>query len=141
MSDSLKVVPGKHYLAFVLDSKCREEILSLYPKRFKDIVCHHVTIAYDVKGGNIEALQDFINEDHELKLNGFVKADGIDLFLVLIDGHCKRKFMGGFYHLTFTKRTDRHNNDSNRVFTDEISYEGMLSAGMILTGGFALLQK
>ena len=42
----MQVTEGSHYLAYVLDDECRENLLSRVVTRHEVQVCHHVTIHY-----------------------------------------------------------------------------------------------
>ncbi len=134
----MKVITGKHYLAFVLDEETRKTILELYPQRFEVVRCDHITVAYSFTEADVPLLQDFVDRNHTMQLNCFIQADGIDLFRVLANGKISRP-LGGWFHLTYTRSESRESSDSNRVFSGEIKAEGMYSAGLKLGGTFQLV--
>lgn len=127
------------YLAFVLTDECRKELLKLYPNRFDVVKCDHVTIQYDINKEELKKFQP-IFDANEFKLNGFIEADGIDLFRVTVDGNSQRPD-GNFYHLTFTRTKERASSDSNKVLAGEIISSGNFHAGFKLNGTLRFLSK
>lgn len=134
----MKVVPGKHYLAFVLDEACKKMILGLYPANHPVVKCDHVTISYPVMEEDVNELQAVVDSNPVFKLNGFIEADGIDVFRVAVNNYCLRPD-GKHYHLTYSRLESRASSDSNKVFDGEIIARSYSTAEEVLTGEFKLV--
>ena len=133
-----RITLGSHYLAFVLTEECRKEILSLYHKFHEVHVCHHVTIQFAITEDKLDYLQNLIDSNPRLEINGLVTSDRIDFFRVLVNGKLIQTDQS-FSHLTFTRKANARNRDSNLVLKGEIPHTGLLSAGGVLEGHFELI--
>lgn len=136
----MQVSTGNHYLAFVLTEECRNTILSNFPQHYEVVKCDHVTVVYDIKEGDIPALQHWVDVERIFTLEAFIEADGIDLFRVSMNGRRERP-MGGIFHLTYTRTHERQSADANKVFSGEIKHTYVQPVSMRLEGELRLVQK
>lgn len=134
----MKVTTGSHYLAFVLDENTRNRVMMLYHQRHPVTVCHHVTIQLNIEESDVERLQSIVDANPEFKLSSMIETDVVDLFRVDVDGVLLATDQS-FTHLTYTRKLEARNRDSNRVLKGEIDLTGIFSASAVLTGQFELI--
>lgn len=141
MTDShLRVTPGDHYLAFVLDETSRRRVRLKCLAMFDIVTCDHVTIAYDFNQEDCDKLQKLVDRHPHVEVTEWIRADGIDLFRVSVNGEVQRP-CGGLYHLTLSKNRVRQSSDSNRVLSGEISTRDAKPTLIQLSGEFKLIPK
>lgn len=98
------------YTAFVLSQRARAEVLSNFPPKFKDVICHHVTDRFGVA-------QDFpAPSNAKVTVVGYACDDSLEAVVVEVDGDRKRKD-GKVYHITLSldKSQGRKPVESNSV--------------------------
>jgi hypothetical protein len=130
----MKFVPGT-YFAFKLSEKSRKKILELFPVAHSNVVCHHVTIEFNLTPEKL-AKYNF-SGDTEVKVIGEGRAPGVQALLVSIDNQ-RFRADGGFYHLTLSLEPPHRPVESNKVTKDQMQW---LKGSFSLEGEFVLLKK
>lgn len=88
-------IKGK-YLAFVLDNKSREKLISAFPPSFDTVICHHVTIKFnDIDIEDVEKYQDMTRAT----IVGFITEDNLEALVVNLGSTIKRDD-GSIFHIT-----------------------------------------
>jgi hypothetical protein len=108
------VTSGKHYLALVLTKQCREELLRLYPPRYKLVKCKHITIQYDIWPDQVERLQKFVSCYPEFTAARLIRTNCLDVLEVFGNSTPFRP-LGGCFHVTLSHTEERSSSDSNDV--------------------------
>lgn len=116
--EKLRVKPGEHYLAFVLDEKSRNKLLRLYPPKNANVVCHHITIMHRIEEKDIRALQQIVNCKVPPEVVSYNYYDGLDLLSVTVKHQIKR-LDGGKYHITHSHSDELKPVDSNKFLSNE----------------------
>jgi len=83
------------YTAFVLSQRARAELLSKFPPKFPDVICHHVTERFGVPNG-FQA-----PNDSNVTVVGYASDDSLEALVVEVDGARERKD-GKVYHITLS---------------------------------------
>ena len=133
----MQVTTGSHYLAFVLDEETRQAIFKLYPARHEVQVCHHITIQFKIKDTDVARLQELVDSNPRFELAGLVESETIDFFYIDVNG--EPLITDRRSHLTFSRKPEAQNRDSNRVMKGELGLHSLRFAAGTLTGHFALL--
>ena len=136
----IKITTGNHYLAYVLSDECKKWCLDNFPKRHEITVCHHVTIAYDFSDDDVEKLQTFIDSNPVFHISKFITSDCIDFLEVHVNGELMET-SSSTTHLTFSRKLDSRNSDSNLVNKGFIQKTGEWKASGLLFGEFQLINK
>ncbi len=107
---------SKKYLAFVLDEASRTEILNNIKPKYKVIVCHHVTVTYDLNEENIHLYEDLKNAS--LEVVGYQYGLGVDCVAVEVNGNRKRPD-GSIYHVTLSLKRGHRPEESNDILRNQ----------------------
>lgn len=91
----------------VIDQQDRNRILSKFEPKFPEIIFHHITY-----NGPKDEIPEITND---FKIVGYTFIDGLEAFIVAVDGNINRPD-GGIYHITFSLDRDKgfkpvHSND------------------------------
>lgn len=125
---------SKHYLAFVISPESREELIRLFKPKFSRVICHHVTIEFNVADGF--DLSEFISKPYTVKAIGVAQGDGVECIAVSING-VRERIDGSFYHITLSVEPPHKPVESNTL-KDKVS----LIRGIVpITGSFQLVRK
>lgn len=136
----MKVTTGNHYLAFVLDEDCSNDISSLWPSQHPVKKCHHVTIAYNFDESDIDRLQKLVDSISKIEIFEMIITDVVDLFLVKINDMVLITD-SSFSHLTHAFQEGAQSSDSSRVLNGEIPIKEITPAVFELSGRFELIEK
>lgn len=136
----MKVTTGNHYLAFVLDENCSNDISSLWPSRHPVKKCHHVTIAYNFDESQVGSLQRLVNAKPTFSIFELITTDVVDLFVVMVNGMVM-KTDSSLSHLTHAFQEGAQSSDSSRVLNGDIPIKEITPAVFELTGRFELIEK
>ncbi len=136
----MKITTGNHYLAFVLDEECRQEVLKYWTASHEVIKCHHVTLAYNFSQEDIPRLQDLVDSNPSFTISYLVKSDVVDFFRVLVNGEVLETDSSSS-HLTLSHKSHAEASYSSRVIKGEIPHDVYPTLGMDLTGHFELIEK
>jgi hypothetical protein len=83
------------FLAYELDSESRARLLQIFPPKYADVVCHHVTIRYPARKADV--LPDLPSL---CEVVGYADSgDGVEVLVVAIDGQVVRPD-GRYFHIT-----------------------------------------
>jgi hypothetical protein len=111
----MEFIPGT-YLAFKLSEKSRAETLEMFPPRHSKVVCHHVTIEFNLTP---EKLSKYgFSNTSRVKVIGIGHREGVQALLISIDGDTIRED-GGFYHLTLSLEPPHKPVESNNITQDQ----------------------
>lgn len=119
----LEVIPGNHYLAYVLDEATQKHLLSLFPPKNSVVKCHHVTIAREIKPEHARYFQMLVDMNPVFETTTWMQGPGIELFTVTMNG-LVRRFDYKIHHITHSHSTDREANDSNHLLEGRIDCIG-----------------
>lgn len=86
----------KHYLAFVLDKKSRDNLIKSFPPLFEKTICHHITLKFN--GIEVDSVDKFYGIEN-VNVIGYIADDALETLVVEFDGTTKRED-GGTYHIT-----------------------------------------
>lgn len=135
----MKIEVGEHYLAFVLDEASRNRLLTFYPPQHEVEKCHHVTIAYEIKEEHLPYYRALVANAPPFWTSTYIRADGIDLFAVLVNG-MTRRFDQKVYHITHSHSKAREASDANEVFRRVLNiHDTQYGVVQRLTGEFQLI--
>jgi hypothetical protein len=101
----------KGYQAFNITAKSREEILTIFPPRFSNVVAHHITHKFKVTEDLGLPTIDSVN------VIGYACNENIECLVVEVDGHSTRPD-GKIYHLTLSHSDNAKPADSNDLIED-----------------------
>jgi hypothetical protein len=83
------------YLAYEIDPDSRKELLAMFPPKYPDVICHHVTIRFPVSRTSV--LPDLPSR---CEVIGYADSgDGVEALVVEIDGRVVRED-GNLFHIT-----------------------------------------
>lgn len=98
----------KGYLALVLSESAREDICWLYGPKHENFIGHHVTLEFGIDQPEI------LIQPKKVEIVGRTFDEGVEAFVVSIDGSTKRKD-GGTYHLTWSLANGHKPFESNKL--------------------------
>jgi len=99
------------YLAFVLDDASRQQLLAAYPPDFSSVICHHVTIIYNLNEVNLEQVKPDLGT---VLVTGHISSDGVECFTATVGGK-RTRVDGGWYHVTSSVEPPKKPVDSNTL--------------------------
>jgi hypothetical protein len=138
--------PG-HYLAFELSDKSRANALALFTPRFSKVICHHVTIEFNLTKDNFEKYKRMLTPTPVVTAYGYAKGDGIEALAVAISGpnveNETDRVDGSFYHVTLSLDPPHKPVESNKLKDKVVLISSMFRsvASLTLAGEFKLLKK
>lgn len=99
------------YAAYVLTPESRELILTRFPPRFSDVICHHVTERFGVP-----RTMKFMPQAAEIVVVGYACDVSLEALVVTVNGKTARPD-GMVYHITLSldRSQGRKPADSNRL--------------------------
>jgi len=124
-----------HYLAFELTEKSRAHLLSVFQPKFTKVICHHVTIEFNLTEEKLAAFEDRVG-DSVVHAIGHAVGDGIECVAVSIGGRTDRAD-GSFYHVTLSLEPPHKPVESNKL-QDKVE---LIRGFVKLEGQFKLLKK
>lgn len=136
-----KFEPG-NYLAFELSDRCRANVLTLFQPRFSKVICHHVTIEFNLTAEKFEKLKKLFAYGPTVRAYGYAKGDGIECIAVAIGGETDRED-GSFYHVTISLDSPHKPVESNTLKNKVVLIKDMFRSidSLKLDGEFKLLKK
>lgn len=91
------------YTAYVLTEKSRKVLHLLYPAKYPEFIGHHITEHFGVPADTPAP-----DEPVLVQVVGYIDTgDGLEGFVVEIDGDSKRESDGGTYHITWSLDRDK----------------------------------
>lgn len=138
---NLEFVPGT-YLAFKLSDKCRADLIQKFKPSFSKVVCHHVTIEFNLTKEKLDAFNEKMTKSNKVDFGNIVNAigiargDGIEAIAVAINNKRDRAD-GSFYHVTLSLESPHKPVESNTL-RDKIE---LIRGLVFLEGDFVLLKK
>jgi hypothetical protein len=128
------------YLAFVLDDKSREHMISYLKPSFSKVICHHVTIEFNLTPKNVAELKERKELDGEIEvaIYGIARGDGVDCLLAQVNGERDRRD-GGFYHVTLSVEPPQKPVASN--FIERSKFAFIKQPAIEVTGSLMLVKK
>jgi hypothetical protein len=133
--------PG-HYLAFALSDESRAQILTMFPARFEKVICHHVTLDFNLTAQRLEKFMDLIDPPPIVRAYGYAKGNGVECLAVAIGDHVDRPD-GSFYHVTLSLDPPHKPVESNELRDKVVGIRNMFRSvdSLKLEGEFVLLKK
>jgi len=129
------------YLAFVLSEKTRSELIKKYPPSFSRVLCHHVTIIFNLTEEKLKQFQYDQERDDDLepivRAVGICLGQGIEAFKVDVEGE-DRRYDGNFYHLTHSVEPPRKPVESNDLLKTRPPTTSFNKKWIVLEGEFEL---
>lgn len=133
-----------HYLAFELSERSRERVLAMFPPKFSKVLCHHVTIEFNLTEQNFQERLELTGDDPKIITYGYAAGDGIECLAVTMDGHLARPD-DSFFHLTLSVEPPHQPVESNELGGKLVSITNVLRAGgncsWLLEGKLNLLRR
>jgi len=103
---------GKKYLAFVLDKKSHDKLVSSFPPSFDTVFCHHITIKFN--GLDLEDVEKFVDITRA-SVVGYIADEALEALVVNLGSTTKRDD-GSIYHITHSlTKGKRKPVDSNKL--------------------------
>lgn len=85
------------YIAFELDGKDRNHLLSIFPPKYPNVIAHHITYQFGVPKNS-----ELPDQPGDMNVIGYVDdGKSIEALVVEINGSVKRPD-GGIYHITWS---------------------------------------
>lgn len=110
------------YLAFVLTPKSRADLLKMFPPQFERVLCHHVTLSFNVSPSDVEK---FFGKAVVARVVGLARKDGVECLAVSINQDRFRSD-GSFYHVTMSLAPGKKPVDSNKLANDIDFVKGVI---------------
>jgi hypothetical protein len=107
------------YLAFVLSKGSREDLIKLFPPTFEKVICHHVTIAFNLDEQMFDNIISTIGETPRVVATGFMIGKNIECFSIAINDINRSSINGQHYHITHSLESPAKPVDSNRLVTSD----------------------
>jgi hypothetical protein len=98
------------YLAFNLSDASRESLMQAFPPKFKRVICHHITLAFEPTSEAVEAMTEGFR-GKKLRVVGYAADPSLECFLVEVDGTTVRPD-GAAFHITHSVAPPRQARDS-----------------------------
>jgi hypothetical protein len=130
--------PG-YYLAFVLSKESRDELIKLFPPSFDRVICHHVTIAFNLDEGMFDSIVDTFGEHPKVVATGYLVGQNLECFTVEINGSHRLILNGQRFHITHSLQSPAKPVDSNKLITNSKEPNREISAE--LTGKLEMIKK
>lgn len=127
------------YLAFVLSDRSHNELIKLFPPTFERVLCHHVTIDFQVTKERLAKLQTLFGDDPSVNVTGILVGENVECFTVEIDGY-RARLDGGYYHITHSLRPPAKPVDSNKLLVTSLGKPSRTLSGK-LSGTFSMVKK
>lgn len=102
-----------HYLAWVLTEGSRRILLDRFPPRFSQILCHHITVQYDLTEDILWEAEN-CHAGARVQVVAHVSDASLECLVVSIGGATTRKD-GSTYHITHSLENPRRPVDSNAL--------------------------
>lgn len=83
------------YSALKISEESRDFLLEYFPPKFPDVICHHVTVQFPIKPDSVRTPMNV----NEVKVVGHIVGDGVECFVIEVDGTIKRPD-GKIFHVT-----------------------------------------
>ena len=129
------------YIAFVLDEQSRQDVKTLFPVKYENEICHHITIVFgDNSPETLEEVNMLLNGANSFMLTGhYNDLLGVECFTaeamiwngLTHDLEAVRP-NGGKYHLTHSLGSSRKAKESNDVIA--CSNYKVRGIGLVVTG-------
>lgn len=133
--------PG-HYLAFELSQRSRASVLSLFTPRFSNVICHHVTIEFNLTKDNFDKFKTMLSQTPSVVAYGYATSDGIEALAVAVGNETDR-VDGSFYHITLSLEPPHKPVESNTLKNKVVLLKDIFRSvhSLKLDGEFKLLKK
>jgi hypothetical protein len=104
------------YSGYLISEESRSLLKKLFPPKYPDFIGHHITYKFGVAKDSPEP-----PVAESIVVIGHVAVDGVEAFLVEIDGSIYRP-SGGKYHITWSidKSLGRKPVDSNKIIDQAV---------------------
>ena len=129
----MEFIPGT-YLAFEISEASRKKLLEIFPPKFSKVICHHVTIEFNLTPEKLKKLEPLLRS--RVMVIGKAEGEGIEAIAVSLDGN-RRRVDGSFYHVTLSLNPPHKPVESNNL---ERFIVRTLD-DIVLSGEFKLLKK
>jgi hypothetical protein len=127
--------PG-HYLAYEISEKSRAHLLRLFRPQFSKVICHHVTIEFNLTPEKLKNFVTLLDSAPPVFARGIARGDGVECIAITIGKDAVRSD-GSFYHITLSVEPPHKPVESNNL-QDKVE----LIRGIVkLEGAFKLLKK
>lgn len=126
----------KTYLAYVLSPSSRERLLKIYPPKFSNVICHHITIDFNINPERLKTFKHLLDWTPEVITYGYACDDSLECLAVKV-GQDKYRLDESFYHITLSLEPPRKPVHSNNL-RDLIK---TTRRSIILDGSFQFLPK
>ena len=110
----LKYKPG-HYLAFVLSKESRDELIKLFPPSFDRVICHHVTVAFNLDEELFDNIIKDITETPKVAVMGYLIGQNLECFIASMNGAHRLLINSQRYHITHSLQAPAKPVDSNKL--------------------------
>lgn len=133
--------PG-HYLAFEISEKSRANLLAIFVPRFSKVICHHVTVEFNLTKDNFEKYKKMLTPTPQVVAYGYAIGDGIEALAVAVGDETDRAD-GSFYHVTLSLNPPHKPVESNTLKNKVVLLNAMFRTAhrFKLEGEFKLLKK
>lgn len=108
---------AQQYLAFVLAPASRTELLRQFKPKFKKIVCHHVTVEFNLTDETLVVLQEEL-KDATVEVVGYQSGEGVECLVCSVNGSRKRPD-GKTYHITLSLAAGHKAVESNQLIATQ----------------------
>jgi len=131
-----------HYLAFELSARSRASMLTLFQPRFSKVICHHVTIEFNLTAEKFNVLKKDLTPTTLVRAYGYAKGDGVECIAIAIGDKIDR-LDGSFYHVTLSIDPPHKPVESNTLKNKVVLIKDMFRSidSLKLEGEFKLLKK
>lgn len=130
------------YLAFEISDKSRANLLNLFRPNFSKVICHHVTIEFNLTQEKYDSLEHLIKHPPNVIAYGYAKGDGIECIAVAI-GNVTDRPDGSFFHITLSLSPPHKPVESKKLEDKVVGIKGMFRSidSIKIDGTFKLLNK
>lgn len=136
--------PG-HYLAYVLDEPSRNRLKHMFPPKFSQVKCDHITIEFNVTEEKLAAIQQHFKKINCFKVYGYTNDESLECLSAFVDstavyGEITRPD-GKFYHITHSLNRDRKPVESNNLLVARHGVPDHTCATIVVTGELKLIKR
>jgi hypothetical protein len=84
------------YTCYLLSEASRNMLLKMFPPKYPQVICHHVTIQYPATKET-----PLPSSPESIQVVGYLDdGEGLECFIVAVDGDTKRPSDGKVFHIT-----------------------------------------
>lgn len=126
-----------HYLAFVISERSRNELVSKFKPKFDRVICHHITLAFNLNESLFENIIEFMGNNPKVIVTGYICDEHLECFTATINGQSVLAVNDQHYHITHSIEPPAKPVDSNKAIREKTP----IFCNIPITGSVELVKK